>query len=60
MEMSPKKKAILKIPRDLADKIDMVCEAGHFASRVEFTREAIRRLLKEYGISLRVGKQPQK
>ena len=58
MEM-PEKKAILKIPRSLADEIDKVIDAGHFTTRVEFAREAIRKLLKEYGVSLRVEVEPR-
>ena len=37
----------IKIPKVLGDEIDEVLVQGHYSSRAEFTKDAIRRLLKE-------------
>ena len=37
----------IKIPKPMGDEIDQVLEEGHYASRAELVKEAIREKLKE-------------
>jgi len=40
----------VKIPVDLADRVDDVLKRLGYSSRAEFTKDAVRRLLVEYGV----------
>ena len=50
----PKGKGIFRFSQDLGEKIDLLIQSGLFETRAEAIREAIRLLLREYGVPLRV------
>ena len=49
-----KGKGIFRFSQDLGEKIDLLIQSGLFETRAEAIREAIRLLLREYGVPLRV------
>ena len=48
--MSEKEYAVIKLPKDLADMIDLMIGRMGYKTRTEFVKDAVRRLLREYGI----------
>ena len=48
--MSEKKYAVIKLPEDLVNMIDLMIGRMGYRTRTEFVKDAVRRLLHEYGV----------